>query len=106
MYGKIVKEVGENIVPPVCKIPRSKIDKGGVFQTMYICMFRFARMSNSRKVMSKLKGKSALMIFDATQNTGISMADFLGKRILCPRTNWASERRDNQKVHQRAGGMQ
>ena len=54
MYGKIGKEVGE-ILSTVCKITGVKLIKGGVSIP--------PKMSIS-EVMSKLKGKSALMIFD------------------------------------------
>ena len=63
MYGRLREEVGE-ILSTVCKITGSQLIRGGVCPDhvhMYISIP--PKMSIS-SVMSKLKGKSALMIFD------------------------------------------
>ena len=63
MYGKIEKEVGE-ILSTVCKITGVKLIKGGVcLNHVHLYVSILPKMSIS-EVMSKLKGKSALMIFD------------------------------------------
>ncbi len=63
MYGKIGKEVGE-FLSTVCKITRIRLIKGGICPShvhLYVSIPSKMSISN---VMSKLKGKSALMIFD------------------------------------------
>lgn len=63
MYGQLKQEVGQ-ILSTVCKITGIQLIKGGVRPDhvhMYISIP--PKMSLST-VMSKLKGKSALMIFD------------------------------------------
>ena len=63
MYGQLKQEVGQ-ILSTVCKITGIQLIKGGVCPDhvhMYISIP--LKMSLST-VMSKLKGKSALMIFD------------------------------------------
>ena len=63
MYGRIGKEVGE-IISIVCKIIGIQMIKGGVCPNhvhLYISIPPKMSISN---VMSKLKGKSTLMIFD------------------------------------------
>lgn len=63
MYGQLKQEVGQ-ILSTVCKITGIQLIKGGVCPDhvhMYISIP--PKMSLST-VMSKLKGKSALMIFD------------------------------------------
>lgn len=63
MYGQLKQEVGQ-ILSTVCKITGIQLIKGGVCPDhvhMYISIS--PKMSLST-VMSKLKGKSALMIFD------------------------------------------
>ena len=63
MYGKLRQEIGE-ILSTVCKITGIQLIKGGVCPDhvhMYISVPPKMSLSS---VMSKLKGKSALMIFD------------------------------------------
>lgn len=63
MYGQLRQEVGQ-ILSTVCKITGIKLIKGGICPDhvhMYISIPPKMSLSN---VMSKLKGKSALMIFD------------------------------------------
>ena len=63
MYGRLREEVGE-ILSTVCKITGIQLIRGGICPDhvhMYISIP--PKMSIS-SVMSKLKGKSALMIFD------------------------------------------
>lgn len=63
MYGQLKQEVGQ-VLSTVCKITGVRLIKGGVCPDhvhMYISIP--PKMSLST-VMSKLKGKSALMIFD------------------------------------------
>ena len=63
MYGKIGKEIGE-ILSMVCKITGIELIRGGVCPNhvhMYVAIP--PKMSIS-EVMSKAKGRSALMIFD------------------------------------------
>ena len=63
MYGKNGKEIGE-ILSMVCKITGIELIRGGVYPNhvhMYVAIP--PKMSIS-EVMSKVKGKSALMIFD------------------------------------------
>ena len=63
MYGQFRQEVGE-ILSTVCKITGIQLIKGGVCPDhvhMYISIPPKMSLSS---VMSKLKGKSALMIFD------------------------------------------
>lgn len=63
MYGQLKQEVGQTL-STVCKITSIQLIKGGVCPDhvhMYISIP--PKMSLST-VMSKLKGKSALMIFD------------------------------------------
>ena len=63
MYGEIGKEVGE-ILSIVCKITGIHLIKGGICPNhvhLYVSIPPKMSMSD---VMSKLKGKSALMIFD------------------------------------------
>lgn len=63
MYGKIGKEVGE-ILSTVCKITGVKLIKGGVCQNHVHLYVSIPPKMSISEVMSKLKGKSALMIFD------------------------------------------
>ncbi len=63
MYGQLKQEVGQ-ILSTVCKITGIQLIKGGVCPDhvhMYISIPPKMSLSS---VMSKLKGKSALMIFD------------------------------------------
>ena len=63
MYGQLRQEVGQ-ILSTVCKITGIQLIKGGVCPDhvhMYISIPPKMSLSS---VMSKLKGKSALMIFD------------------------------------------
>ena len=63
MYGTVGKEIGE-ILSTVCKITGIELIKGGICPDhvhMYVSVP--PKMSIST-VMSKIKGKSALMIFD------------------------------------------
>ena len=63
MYGQVGKEIG-SIISTVCKITGVNLIKGGVCPDhvhMYVSIP--PKMSIS-SVMSKIKGKSALMIFD------------------------------------------
>ncbi len=63
MYGQLKQEVGQ-ILSTVCKIAGIQLIKGGVCPDhvhMYISIPPKMSLSS---VMSKLKGKSALMIFD------------------------------------------
>jgi putative transposase len=63
MYGKIGKEVGE-ILSTVCKTTGGELIKGGVcLNHVHLYVSILPKMSIS-EVMSKLKGKSSLMIFD------------------------------------------
>lgn len=63
MYGKIGKEVGE-ILSTVCKITGVKLIKGGVCPNHVHLYVSIPPKMSISEVMSKLKGKSALMIFD------------------------------------------
>ena len=63
MYGKIGKEVGE-ILSTVCKIAGVKLIKGGVCPNHVHLYVSIPPKMSISEVMSKLKGKSALMIFD------------------------------------------
>ena len=63
MYGKVGKEMGE-IISTVCKISGVDLIKGAICPDhvhMYLSIPPKLSISN---VMSKIKGKSALMIFD------------------------------------------
>lgn len=63
MYGKLGKEIGE-ILATVCKITGIQLIKGGICPNyVHIYVSIPPKMSIS-EVMSKLKGKSALMLFD------------------------------------------
>ena len=63
MYGKIGKEVGE-ILSTVCKITGVGSIKGGVCPNHVHLYVSIPPKMSISGVMSKLKGKSALMIFD------------------------------------------
>ena len=63
MYGKIGKEVGE-ILSTVCKIIGVELIKGGVCPNHVQLYVSIPPKMSISEVMSKLKGKSALMIFD------------------------------------------
>ena len=63
MYGKIGKEVGE-ILSTVCKITGVKLIKGGVCPNHVHLYVSIPPKMSISEVMSKLKEKSALMIFD------------------------------------------
>ena len=63
MYGKIGKEVGE-IPYTVCKIIGVELIKGGVCPNHVHLYVSIPPKMSISEVMSKLKGKSALMIFD------------------------------------------
>ena len=63
MYGQLKEEIGQ-ILSMVCKITGVQLIKGGICPDhvhMYLSIPPKMSVSN---VMSKLKGKSALMIFD------------------------------------------
>lgn len=63
MYGQLRQEVGQ-ILSTVCKVTGIKLIKGGICPDhVHMYIFIPPKMSLSN-VMSKLKGKSALMIFD------------------------------------------
>ena len=63
MYGKMGKEIGE-ILSMICKITEIELIKGGVcLNHVHLYVSIPPKMSVS-EVMSKLQGKSALMIFD------------------------------------------
>ena len=63
MYGKIGKEVGE-ILSIVCKITGIHLIKGGICPNHVHLYVSIPPKMSISDVMSKLKGKSALMIFD------------------------------------------
>lgn len=63
MYGKIGKEIGE-ILSMVCKIIGIELIKGGVCPNHVHLYASIPPKMSISEVMSKLKGKSALMIFD------------------------------------------
>ena len=63
MYGKIGKEVGE-IISTVCKITGIHLIKGGICSNHVHLYVSIPPKMSISDVMSKLKGKSALMIFD------------------------------------------
>ena len=63
MYGVIGKEVGE-ILSTVCKITGIQLIKGGVCPNHVHLYVSIPPKMSISDVMSKLKGKSALMIFD------------------------------------------
>lgn len=63
MYGRIGKEIGE-ILSTVCKISDIQLIKGGVCPDHVHLYASIPPKMSISNVMSKLKGKSALMIFD------------------------------------------
>ena len=63
MYGEIGKEVGE-ILSIVCKITGIHLIKGGICPNHVHLYVSIPPKMSISDVMSKLKGKSALMIFD------------------------------------------
>ena len=63
MYWKIGKEVGE-ILSTVCKITGVELVKDGVCPNHVHLYVSIPPKMSISEVMSKLKGKSALMIFD------------------------------------------
>ena len=63
MYGKIGKEVGE-ILSTVCKITGIHLIKGGICPNHVHLYVSIPPKMSISDVMSKLKGKSALMIYD------------------------------------------
>jgi putative transposase len=63
MYGKIGKEIGE-ILSMVCKITGIELIKGGVCPNHVHLYVSIPPKMSVSGAMSKLKGKSALMIFD------------------------------------------
>ena len=63
MYGKIGKEVGE-ILSTVCKITGIQLIRGGICPNHVHLYVSIPPKMSISDVMSKLKGKSALMIFD------------------------------------------
>lgn len=63
MYGKIGKEIGE-ILSMVCKITGIELIKGGVCPNHVHLYVSIPLKMSVSGAMSKLKGKSALMIFD------------------------------------------
>ena len=63
MYGMIGKEIGE-IISMVCKITGVELIKGGVCPDHVHLYVSIPPKMSVSTVMSKLKGKSALMIFD------------------------------------------
>ncbi len=63
MYGKIGKEVGE-ILSTVCRITGVELIKGGVCPNHVHLYVSIPPKMSISEVMSKLKGKSALMKFD------------------------------------------
>ena len=63
MYGKIGKEIGE-ILSMVCKITGIELIRGGVCPNHVHMYVAIPSKMSILEVMSKVKGKSALMIFD------------------------------------------
>lgn len=63
MYGRIGKEVGD-ILSTVCKITGIQLIKGGICPDHVHLYVSIPPKMSISDVMSKLKGKSALMIFD------------------------------------------
>lgn len=63
MYGAIGKEVGE-LLSTVCKITGVQLIQGGVCPNHVHLYVSIPPKMSVSDVMSKLKGKSALMIFD------------------------------------------
>lgn len=63
MYGKIGKKMGE-ILSMICKIIGIELIKGGVCPNHVPLYVSIPLKMSVSEVMSKLKGKSALMIFD------------------------------------------
>lgn len=63
MYGVLGKEIGE-ILSKVCKITGVELIKGGVCSDHVHLYISVPPKMSISTVMSKLKGKSALMIFD------------------------------------------
>ena len=63
MYGKLGREVGE-ILPAVCKITGIELIRGGICPNHVHLYVSIPPKMSISDVMSKLKGKSALMIFD------------------------------------------
>ena len=63
MYGQLRQEVGQ-ILSTVCKITGVQLIKGGVCPDHVHMYISIPPKMNLSTVMSKLKGKSALMIFD------------------------------------------
>ena len=66
MYGKIGKEIGE-ILSMICKIIGIELIKGGVRPNHVHLYVSIPPKMSVSEVMSKLKGKSALMIIDRLQ---------------------------------------
>ena len=63
MYGKIGKEIGE-ILSTVCKITGIGLIEGGVCPNHVHLYVAIPPKMSISEVMSKLKGKCALIIFD------------------------------------------
>lgn len=63
MYGKVGKEIGE-IISYICKITGVELIKGGVCPDHVHLYVSIPPKMSISTVVSKLKGKSALMLFD------------------------------------------
>ena len=63
MYGQLRQEVGQ-ILSTVCKIAGVQLIKGGICPDYVHIYISIPPKMSLSTVMSKLKGKSALMIFD------------------------------------------
>lgn len=101
MYGAIGKEVGE-ILSTVCKITGVKLIKGGVCPNHVHLYVSIPLKMSVSDVMSKLKRKSALMIFDRHSEYRDKYGRHFWARGYYAETN---KRRNDQEVYRRAGGM-
>ena len=83
MYGKIGKRLAR-YCPQVCKITGVKLIKGGVCPNHVHLYVSIPLKMSISEVMSKLKGKSALMIFDRHPEYRDKYGEhFWASRILC-----------------------
>lgn len=105
MYGKIGKEVGE-ILSTVCKITGVELIKGGVCPKPCASVCFDSAQDEYLRSDVKIEGKECADDIRSTPGVqGQVWQTFLGKGVLC-RNDRASERRNNQKVHRRAGRVQ
>ena len=81
MYGKIGKEI-KRILSMVYKITRIELIKGGVCPNHVHLYVAIPPKMSISEVMSKLKGKSALIIFTDIRSTGTSMAGISGQEDI------------------------